>query len=192
MIKPVQRILKYPLLLTQLLECTPRTHPDYTQLDVAAKEMKFVADRINEMKKRKDMVEKIVGRKRQESDIGHGITKAFARRAEKLKQSVGLSEVVVDGIYNRLFENYNMHFVQVQVIIRDIEIYNMDIQGHVDKFLDYTQTIKEFVDVAHTNHPEIESKWRKFDSAMRELATTYLTEHVRTHVSLLVMHLLIC
>lgn len=126
------------------------------------------------------MVEKIVGRggKRQESDIGHGITKAFARRAEKLKQSVGLSEVVVDETYNRLFENYNMHFVQVQVIIRDIEIYNMDIQGHVDKFLEYTQTIQQFVDVSHSQYAELETKWRKFDSAMRELATTYLTEHV--------------
>lgn len=177
LIKPVQRILKYPLLLTQLLECTPRNHPDFTQLEVAAKEMKFVADRINEMKKRKDMVEKIVGRKRQESDIGHGITKAFARQAEKLKQSVGLSEVVVDETYNKYFENYNMHFVQVQVIIRDIEIYKEDIQGHVDKFLEYTQTIREFIDVSHTQHPEVEAKWRKFDGAMRELATTYLAEH---------------
>ncbi|KAH8147345.1 uncharacterized protein LAJ45_08501 [Morchella importuna] len=177
LIKPVQRILKYPLLLTQLLECTPRNHPDFIQLEVAAKEMKFVADRINEMKKRKDMVEKIVGRKRQESDIGHGITKAFARQAEKLKQSVGLSEVVVDETYNKYFENYNMHFVQVQVIIRDIEIYKDDIQGHVDKFLEYTQTIKEFIDVSHSQHPEVETKWRKFDSAMRELATSYLAEH---------------
>lgn len=137
------------------------------------------------MKKRKDMVEKIVGRggKRQESDIGHGITKAFARRAEKLKQSVGLSEVVVDMTYNRLFENYNMHFVQVQVIIRDIEIYNLDIQGHVEKFLEYTQTIQQFVDFSHSQYAELETKWRKFDSAMRELATTYLTEHVRNLIS---------
>ncbi|PWW73719.1 hypothetical protein C7212DRAFT_300506 [Tuber magnatum] len=184
LIKPVQRILKYPLLLTQLLECTPRSHPDFTQLEVAAKEMKFVADRINEMKKRKDMVERIVGRKRAETDIRHGITKGFARRAEKLKQSVGLSEVVVDEVYNRLFENYNMHFVQVQVIIRDIEIYTMDIQSHIEKFLEFTQTIKEFVDISHTQHPEIEAKWRKFDSAMKEMASTYLQEHklrVRKH-----------
>ncbi|CAZ85905.1 unnamed protein product [Tuber melanosporum] len=184
LIKPVQRILKYPLLLTQLLECTPRSHPDFTQLEVAAKEMKFVADRINEMKKRKDMVERIVGRKRAETDIRHGITKGFARRAEKLKQSVGLSEVVVDEVYNRLFENYNMHFVQVQVIIRDIEIYTMDIQLHIERFLEFTQTIKEFVDISHTQHPEIEVKWRKFDSAMKEMASTYLQEHklrVRKH-----------
>ncbi|PUU75547.1 hypothetical protein B9Z19DRAFT_1131149 [Tuber borchii] len=184
LIKPVQRILKYPLLLTQLLECTPQSHPDFTQLEVAAKEMKFVADRINEMKKRKDMVERIVGRKRAETDIRHGITKGFARRAEKLKQSVGLSEVVVDEVYNRLFENYNMHFVQVQVIIRDIEIYTIDIQAHIEKFLEFTQTIKEFVDISHTQHPEIEAKWRKFNSAMKEMASTYLQEHklrVRKH-----------
>ncbi|KAL7273124.1 hypothetical protein RUND412_004033 [Rhizina undulata] len=196
LIKPVQRVLKYPLLLTQLLECTPHNHPDYPSLQVAAKEMKFAADRINEMKKRKDMVEKIVGRKRTESDIRHGISKSFARRAEKLRQSVGLSEVVVDEQYNKLFEIYNMHFVQVQVVIRDIEIYIQDIQMNVEKFLEFTLAIKDFIDVAHSQHPEVEGKWRQFDTSMREMANTYLQEHrlrVRKHAvepleTLLKMH----
>jgi hypothetical protein len=178
LIKPVQRVLKYPLLLTQLFECTPPDHPDYKSLEIATKEMKFAADRINEMKKRKDMVEKIVGRKRNETDIRHGISKGFARRAEKLRQSVGLSEVVVDETYNRLFQSYNMHFVQVQVITRDIEIYASDIQSHVDRFIEFSSSFKEFGEVVPTQHPEMEAKWRRFDSAIREIANTYLLEHV--------------
>jgi hypothetical protein len=140
--------------------------------------MKFAADRINEMKKRKDMVEKIVGRKRNESDIRHGISKGFARQAEKLRQSVGLSSVVVDDTYNKLFENYNMHYVQVQVIVRDVELYTIEIQNHVDKFMEFTQAFKNFGDAEVTQHPEIEAKWRKFDGAMREISSTYLQEHV--------------
>ena len=64
------------------------------------------------------------------------------------------------------------------MIIRDIEIYTIDIQAHIEKFLEFTQTIKEFVDISHTQHPEIEAKWRKFNSAMKEMASTYLQEHV--------------
>lgn len=137
-----------------------------------------MADRINEMKKRKDMVERIVGPKKGDTDLRHGFSKGFARRAEKLKQSVGLSAVVVDETYNKLFENYNMHFVQVQVIIRDIEIYTLDIQTHVERFLGFTDKIRDFVGFSPSQHPEVESKWRKFESAMREMASTHLAEHV--------------
>jgi len=178
LIKPVQRVLKYPLLLSQLLECTPPSHPDYPALEIASKEMTFVAGRINEMKKRKDMVEKIVGRKRNESDIRHGITKGFARRAEKLRQSVGLSEVVVDDTYNKLFENYNMHYTQVEVVHRDIEIYAMEIQGHVQNFIGFALSFRQFGEVIGTRHYVTEAKWKRFDHMMREISTTYLQEHV--------------
>ncbi|KAF8252774.1 hypothetical protein K440DRAFT_657945 [Wilcoxina mikolae CBS 423.85] len=184
LIKPVQRVLKYPLLLSQLLECTPANHPDQAALEIATKEMGFVAGRINEMKKRKDMVEKIVGRKRNESDIRHGISKVFTRRAEKLRQSVGLSEVVVDETFNKLFENYNMHCAQVEVVARDIEIYAADIQSHVDKFINFTSAFKFFGSAVLTAHTQTEEKWKRFDTAMREISTTYLHEHkqrVRKH-----------
>lgn len=190
LIKPVQRVLKYPLLLSQLLECTPASHPDQAALEIATKEMGFVAGRINEMKKRKDMVEKIVGRKRNESDIRHGISKVFTRRAEKLRQSVGLSEVVVDETFNKLFENYNMHCAQVEVVARDIEIYAADIQSHVDKFINFTSAFKFFGTAVPTAHTPTEEKWKRFDTAMREISTTYLHEHVRFFFSTLRLRLI--
>jgi dynamin-binding protein len=47
LIKPVQRLLKYPLLLTSMLGVTPETHGDYENLKQAALEMEACADRIN-------------------------------------------------------------------------------------------------------------------------------------------------
>ncbi|KAG0193849.1 hypothetical protein DFQ28_003001 [Apophysomyces sp. BC1034] len=64
LIKPVQRVLKYPLLLRELCGCTPTYHPDHMQLVAAAREMEQVAEHINEMKLRKDMVDKIVNEKK--------------------------------------------------------------------------------------------------------------------------------
>ncbi|CAG8645329.1 25743_t:CDS:10, partial [Gigaspora rosea] len=64
LIKPVQRVLKYPLLLQQILSLTKPSHPDYEQLQFSLSEITKVAERINEIKKRKDIVEKIVGNKK--------------------------------------------------------------------------------------------------------------------------------
>ncbi|KAK1034154.1 hypothetical protein LTR33_016630, partial [Friedmanniomyces endolithicus] len=38
LVKPTQRVAKYPLMLQQLFESTPRTHPDYEALKSAAKD----------------------------------------------------------------------------------------------------------------------------------------------------------
>lgn len=56
LIKPVQRVLKYPLFLRSILEHTDKHEREYTQLQQALEQMQGVADRINESKKRMDMV----------------------------------------------------------------------------------------------------------------------------------------
>ncbi|KAJ3208223.1 hypothetical protein HK099_000103 [Clydaea vesicula] len=58
LIKPVQRVLKYPLLLKQLLKETDQSHDDYENLTIAVKRSEAVAEAINTVKKRKDVVEK--------------------------------------------------------------------------------------------------------------------------------------
>jgi len=52
LIKPVQRVLKYPLLLQELLQVTPNSYDDFTALELATKEITKVAERINESKRR--------------------------------------------------------------------------------------------------------------------------------------------
>ncbi|KAG0148406.1 hypothetical protein CROQUDRAFT_654910 [Cronartium quercuum f. sp. fusiforme G11] len=61
LIKPVQRCLKYPLLLDQILQLTPLGHPDRAQLERAKAGMIAVADSINEAKRRYEYIEEIVG-----------------------------------------------------------------------------------------------------------------------------------
>lgn len=182
LVKPVQRILKYPLLLKELLEVTPDNHPDFTALDIAAREMVGVSKRINEMKKRADIIEQVAsgGRKRKDSDGRIGLTKAFGRRTEKLRQQVGLSDSIQDREYNNVSEKFGLHFFQLQVVMRDAEMYTTDVGTFVNRFNDFVQAIDGYIDVGQSTYPEVESKWRKFRVSMREILVTALTDHVCT------------
>lgn len=183
LVKPVQRVLKYPLLLDQLLEVTPENHPDFTKLDFASREMKGITVRINEMKKRADLMEQMSNqRKRKESDVRIGLSKAFGRRTEKLRQQVGLSDMVEDKEYNAVSDRFGSHFFQLQVVMRDVEMYTNDVQIWMNRFSDFIMAIENHIDVGQTNYPEVESKWRKFRMSTREMSMTALTDHVSARI----------
>lgn len=55
LIKPVQRVLKYPLLVDKLVESTVTSHPDYKAAHTAKETIAKVAQDINEIKRRKDL-----------------------------------------------------------------------------------------------------------------------------------------
>uniref|UniRef100_G3UC96 Rho guanine nucleotide exchange factor 38 n=1 Tax=Loxodonta africana TaxID=9785 RepID=G3UC96_LOXAF len=56
MIKPIQRVMKYPLLLCELRNSTPPSHPDYRALEDAFAAVRDINVNINELKRRKDLV----------------------------------------------------------------------------------------------------------------------------------------
>ena len=175
LVKPVQRILKYPLLLKELLDVTPENHPDFTNLDNVAREIVGMSRRINDAKKRIDMVGQLSAQRKK----GLGL-KAFTRRTEKLKQQVGLTDTLQDEPYDNVAEKFGMHFFQVQVVMRDIEMYTTDVQNFVNRFNDFVLAIETHIDVAQSAYPEVESKWRRFRICMREITITALPEHVRS------------
>lgn len=113
LIKPVQRVLKYPLLLSQILASTSSKHPDMDSLTAASVEIQKVADNINEVKKRKDLVEQIVSGKAAKRTTSqrmqHGATKKFLRRQEKVKKLVlGPTEDILadDGQYKAMVTQF--------------------------------------------------------------------------------------
>lgn len=58
LIKPVQRVMRYPLLLMELLGATPESHHDRPQLTQALQAVKEINVNINEYKRRKDLGKK--------------------------------------------------------------------------------------------------------------------------------------
>uniref|UniRef100_A0A4W3IF06 DH domain-containing protein n=1 Tax=Callorhinchus milii TaxID=7868 RepID=A0A4W3IF06_CALMI len=55
LIKPVQRVMRYPLLITELLGSTPASHSDHQPLALALSSLRELNVHINECKRRKDL-----------------------------------------------------------------------------------------------------------------------------------------
>ncbi|KAJ9366186.1 hypothetical protein DTO282E5_9125 [Paecilomyces variotii] len=180
LVKPVQRILKYPLLLTELLNATPEDHPDRAAIMAALEGVTNISVKINEMKKRADVVGQVVSRKRKESDVRVGLSKAFGRRTEKFRQQVGLSDMFEDKTYDILAQKFSDSFFQLQVVMRDVEMYTQEVQSSMERFTDFIVAIEGYIDVAQSNYTELESKWRRFRLAVREIMAVALPDHIGT------------
>ena len=59
-IKPVQRVCKYPLFFRELIKYTPPTHPDYRDLEQARAQIEEVVSCINEGKRKSEEQRKIL------------------------------------------------------------------------------------------------------------------------------------
>ena len=177
LVKPTQRVSKYPMLLMQLLETTPEDHPDRQALSSAAKDSVSMLTRINEAKKRADLVDQIVNRKRKDSDVRTGIAKAFGRRTEKLKERVGIAEAFQDPEFDQLAHKFGGHFIRLQICMRDVQDYLHRIENSMEQVNDFAHALDLFTDVSMSMGSEIESKWRKYGQSIRELTTTAFTDH---------------
>ncbi|BGP44839.1 hypothetical protein JCM10450v2_000654 [Rhodotorula kratochvilovae] len=108
LIKPVQRCLKYPLLLDQILAVTPETHPDRVALQRANADMLMVAEHINEVKKKQDAVSRVVNKEktsqRRDSSrsISSSVTKKLLRSSQKAKTAFGFAENGGDEMFDTL------------------------------------------------------------------------------------------
>jgi hypothetical protein len=180
LVKPVQRITRYRMLLSEILDKTPETHPDYKALQVTCNELLVIISGINELKNRLKMVGAIVGRKRKESDVRSGLAKAFGRRNDrndKFQLNVMKPEHE-DDLYVKLHEKYGDDFLRLQVVLRDVEFYTRQIAIYVNDFLRILSSMELFMRLSPSPYPELESKWARFNMSMRDMGTVALDRHV--------------
>ena len=178
LIKPSQRLLKYPLLLSELLKVTPSSHPDHEELKQALDNIKRACDRIDAAKERSILIDQVANRKRKDSDVRLGLTKAFARRTEKLKQQVGLSDSVEDWEYRKIEQKYGGHVLWNECVRRDADLWVKDLYSSVERYNALAAAMESMIDVCPSQNPEIESKWRRFAIVVREITSIAVPEHV--------------
>ncbi|XP_019717421.1 rho guanine nucleotide exchange factor 38 [Hippocampus comes] len=149
LIKPVQRIMKYPLLLGELWQATPEDHPDSRPLQEAFTATKIINININEFKRRKDIVMKYKNsedegtlRKLHKFNI-HSIRKKGDRFAGYLKILTGVEPQVRDEVFDR-----------EEKLFRSLEKAVRQLVKNVQSYLQYTQ---EMVSVAVNNVHGMES-----------------------------------
>ena len=177
LVKPIQRITKYPLLISQLLESTTAEHPDHSQLREAHAKVTEINIRINEVKKHTEMIDQVMNRKRKESDVRAGLTKAFGRRAEKLRQHVGINEMYDDGEYARLKMDYDNNGVHLLIVSKDCQGYIDSVRAWVVRMCELAAAAEAWLDVGHSNHPQAESKLRQLAMAVRGINSMALPDH---------------
>jgi dynamin-binding protein len=177
LVKPVQRITRYQLLLAQIFEHTSEDHPDWQALRITVEELAMLLKNIDDLKKRIQMVGKIVGRKRKESDVRSGIAKAFGRRTDKL-QAPNISRPHDDEVYLKLHEKFGDDYLRLQVVLRDVEYYTRETTTYVRKFLEHLSSIELIMRIGASSYPELESKWVRFNISMRDMGTVALEDHV--------------
>ncbi|XP_033338470.2 rho guanine nucleotide exchange factor 38 isoform X1 [Megalopta genalis] len=126
LIKPVQRILKYPLILYELVKCTDDNHPDKPTVEEAWKGMTAVASHINEYKRRKDLVSKYLDnentliRKMAKLNM-HSVAKMSTRLSTRLSASLGLTNVAVDPEFEEIERQFRSVEKCTLQLTKDVE-----------------------------------------------------------------------
>ncbi|XP_051474576.1 dynamin-binding protein isoform X3 [Apus apus] len=129
LIKPVQRVMRYPLLLMELLSATPEAHPDKAPLTAAVLAVKEINVNINEYKRRKDLVLKY--RKGDEDSLMekisklniHSIIKKSNRVSSHLKHLTGFAPQLKDEAFEETEKNFRMQERLIKSFIRDLSLY---------------------------------------------------------------------
>ncbi|XP_043453170.1 dynamin-binding protein isoform X1 [Prionailurus bengalensis] len=129
LIKPVQRVMRYPLLLMELLNSTPESHPDKVPLTSAVLAVKEINVNINEYKRRKDLVLKY--RKGDEDSLMekisklniHSIIKKSNRVSSHLKHLTGFAPQIKDEAFEETEKNFRMQERLIKSFIRDLSLY---------------------------------------------------------------------
>ncbi|TGJ86955.1 hypothetical protein E0Z10_g1793 [Xylaria hypoxylon] len=176
LIKPMQRITKYPNLLIQLLHETPVDHPDRSSLETAKTALENAIEEINKTKKNFELVGQIVGRRRKESDVKAGFARAFGKRVDKLQPTS--NKPSEDTEYLKLHEKFGDDYLRLQVVLRDVEFYTRQVTEHVHEFLQYLSSMELVMRLQPSPHPEIESKWVRFNVSMRDIEKVALEQHL--------------
>uniref|UniRef100_A0A3Q1FAM3 Dynamin-binding protein n=1 Tax=Acanthochromis polyacanthus TaxID=80966 RepID=A0A3Q1FAM3_9TELE len=139
-IKPVQRIMKYPLLLGELWHATPEDHPDHRPLQEAFTAAKIINVNINEFKRRKDIVMKYKRLEDEGTLRGklnkfniHSIRKKGDRFAGYLKILTGVEPQVRDEVFDREEKLFRSLEKAVRQLVKNVHCY-----------LQYTQVISYF------------------------------------------------
>lgn len=159
LIKPVQRILKYPLILNELIKCTEDDHKDKPALLDAVKTITEVATYINEYKRRKDIVLKYledgnstISQKMARLSL-HSVAKKSSRLGAMFTSSLGLSSATKDPIFQEHETQFHLLEKTVRLFMKNVEIF----MNHVHEMVTAHSNLGESVSYYYQEqHSEVE------------------------------------
>lgn len=186
LIKPVQRVLKYPLLLNELLKYTAEIHRDKYNLIKAISVMTDVANAINEFKRRKDLVVKY--KKVEDSGLTnmiqklnwHSVVKKGSRFNQRLTQLTGLVSQTVDEKFIEEEKRFRIMEKTVKTMSKNISVYLEDFKEAMDCHKLSGQNVSDFYREASTCS-EV-STFLRIQKKIGETVLTRFMDSVQTEV----------
>lgn len=119
LIKPVQRIFKYPLFIKRIYDNTEQEHCDYTDLKEALEVFTKMLNFINEYKRRKDLVSKYLSASNEELTITDMIKKINFKTIKKKTTRISVQFSNLLGIYNQQIVDES--FYRIETNFRIVE-----------------------------------------------------------------------
>ncbi|XP_034230974.1 dynamin-binding protein-like isoform X2 [Thrips palmi] len=190
LIKPVQRLLKYPLMLNELIKCTEDQHKDKSDLLKAVQVYTNMASDINEFKRRKDIVSKYLGdgtstlvRKMAKLNY-HSVAKKSSRLSAKLSSSLGLSLAPKDELFLEQERSFHSLEKTLRIFLRNLDVLLNHLQEEVVDLFHLSEALGAFymerkndqdVDEFRTTQRLIMNNyWQDFKTVVERRVTTPL------------------
>lgn len=181
LIKPVQRILKYPLLLQELVKFTEESHQDYQQSITAANMMTELAHEINEKKRQKELVYRYKkdAHNSLTSKISrisfHSMRKKGSRINVQLKSSLGLAILTKDPKFDEEYEKFKCLKKTVELFLKDLNTFVLSYQDLVNAFFQLSEDIAAYY-ADKCRQQEVE----EFRTSQRLVKTEYFEDFKKT------------
>ena len=177
LIKPVQRILKYPLILNELVKCTEETYSDKEDLSKAVTIMSNIAAFINESKRRKDIVDKYRGEedktltRRMAKFNMHSLNKKSTRMSQRIFSSLGMESKSKDVAFEDHEKRFNDLKESVQAFTNDASRFREYIHDTIISQYNIAQNVSDlYTQKVHAREVE------RFRSAHKKIMSTYWNE----------------
>lgn len=151
LIKPIQRILKYPLLLSELIK-TSSNPRETEQLQQALETMTKMASEINEYKRRKELVQKYRRVSSHDQSLSakisrltiHTMKKKSSRLGMKIYSKIGLVSSTKDPEFDSLFTQFKSLEKTIKIFLKDLLLL-MENQNIFLKYShDFVQSVVDF------------------------------------------------
>lgn len=152
LIKPVQRLLKYPLLLSTIYSDTPDTHPDKATLLEAKESVEEVARMVNEGRRRWEVVKTVLGQTQAKKEASNPSTppvggpkgspapKMSRMRSFRSKIKAGIVDVGDLNQGKEELERWEKRIKECEMVTKDVArrecISEMIAQPHLTQALD--------------------------------------------------------
>ncbi|XP_069754860.1 rho guanine nucleotide exchange factor 37 isoform X2 [Narcine bancroftii] len=153
LVMPVQRILKYPLLLETILKNTPQSDEDYAALEKAVRVMQEVNININEYKGQREVANKYIRAENLSIKDSicrintHSIAKKASRLSQVIKYETGILPKTKDKDYDDLVTLFNIIEKDISTLKKNVGNYIINVESfqHLIPCQDFTDLVDEHV-----------------------------------------------